>query len=116
LAPEDGFPGIQAQRDVVHDNVESVGEDVVGRRIAGQGVIVGDEIKAVVLSLEGKVLTHGAEIVAHMKLAGVSLLISETEKPPPFLSSSEDTGANDPYDNSIRGRECQGFGRERAHP
>jgi hypothetical protein len=34
-----------------------MGDNVVGRWIAGQGMIVGDEIKALVLSLEGKVLT-----------------------------------------------------------
>lgn len=55
-------------------------------------MIVGDEIKAIMLSLEGKVLTHSAEIVAYMKLSGrlyarkysqVSLLISEDGKTAP---------------------------------
>ncbi len=43
--------------------------DVGWRRVAGQGVVVGDEIKAVVLGLEFEVLTHCAEEIAYMQPA-----------------------------------------------
>jgi len=43
----------------------------IGRRgITGKGVIVGDEIKTIVLGLELEVLARCAEKVAYMKSAG----------------------------------------------
>jgi hypothetical protein len=44
--------------------------DIGWRWIAGKGVVVGDEIKAIVLALELEVLTHCAEKVAYMQPAG----------------------------------------------
>jgi len=42
----------------------------LGRRwIAGKRMVIGDKIKAIVLSLQLKVLTHGTEKVANMKFA-----------------------------------------------
>jgi hypothetical protein len=41
--------------------------DIGWRRIAGKGVVVGDEIKAIVLGLEFEVLPHRAEEVAYVK-------------------------------------------------
>jgi len=42
---------------------------LVGLRIAGQGVKVGDEIKAIVLGLKLQVLTYCAEVIADVKPA-----------------------------------------------
>jgi hypothetical protein len=43
----------------------------LGRRwVARKRMIIGDEIKAIVLSLQLQMLTHGTEKVAYMKLAG----------------------------------------------
>jgi hypothetical protein len=44
--------------------------DVRWRRITGKGVVVSDEIKAIVLALELKVLAHCAEEIAYMQSAG----------------------------------------------
>jgi hypothetical protein len=44
--------------------------DIGRRRVAGKGVVVGDEIKAIVLGLEIEMLPHRAEEVAYVKLAG----------------------------------------------
>jgi hypothetical protein len=38
--------------------------------VAGKGVVVSDEIKAIVLRLELEVLTHCAEEIAYMQSAG----------------------------------------------
>jgi hypothetical protein len=43
--------------------------DVCWRWVTGKGVVVGDEIKAVVLTLELEVLTHCAEEIAYMQPA-----------------------------------------------
>jgi len=40
------------------------------RRVTGKGVIIGDEIKTIVLGLELEVLARCAEKVAYMKPAG----------------------------------------------
>jgi hypothetical protein len=40
------------------------------RWIAGKGMVVRDEIEAIVLSLKLQVLAHGTEEVAYMKFAG----------------------------------------------
>jgi hypothetical protein len=40
------------------------------RRVAGKGVVVGDEIKTIVLSLELEVLAHCAEEIAYVKPPG----------------------------------------------
>jgi hypothetical protein len=59
------------------------------RRVTGKGVVVGDEVKAIVLSLELEMLTHCAEKVTYMKSAGwlyarknpqINLLISKIQK------------------------------------
>jgi hypothetical protein len=47
-----------------------VASDVIRLWIARKGVVVGNEIKAIMLRLELKVLTHGAEKVPYMKPAG----------------------------------------------
>jgi hypothetical protein len=79
------------------------------RRIAGKSMVVGDEVKAIVLSLKLQVLTHGTEKVAYMKFAGwlyarkypqVKLLTPKTEK----LKSRN---INDLAENNAIGRECQ---------
>jgi hypothetical protein len=44
--------------------------DVSRLWIAGKGVVVSDEIKAIVLCLELEVLAHCAEEVAYMQLTG----------------------------------------------
>jgi hypothetical protein len=44
--------------------------DIGRRRVAGKGVVVGDEIKAIVLGLEIEMLPHRAEEVAYVKPAG----------------------------------------------
>jgi hypothetical protein len=81
------------------------------RRIARKGMVVGDEVKAVVLSLKLQVLTHGTEKVAYMKFAGwlytrkypqVKLLMPKTEK----LKSRN---INDLAENNAIRRECQEF-------
>jgi hypothetical protein len=44
--------------------------NIIRRWIACKSVIVGNEIKTIMLSLELQVLTHGTEKVAYMKSAG----------------------------------------------
>jgi len=44
--------------------------DIGWRWVAGKGVVVGDEIKAIVLGLERQMLAHCAEEVAYVKPAG----------------------------------------------
>jgi len=39
------------------------------RRVAGKGVVIGDEIKAIVLGLELQMLTYCAKEIAYMKSA-----------------------------------------------
>jgi hypothetical protein len=89
-----------------------MGNNIVGRGVTGQGVIVGDEIKALVFGLEGKVLTHSAEIVADVQLAGwlyarkyshVNLLVSFKWK------KNQPENANNLQNNNLPGRECQEF-------
>ena len=70
MSPEDGFFGVEAQGNVIYCDIKNAPGDVGGVRITGEGVVVGDEIEAIVLGLERKVLTHCAEVVADMELAG----------------------------------------------
>ena len=44
--------------------------NIIRHRVARKSVVVGNEIKAIVLYLELQVLTHGTEKVAYMKPAG----------------------------------------------
>jgi hypothetical protein len=44
--------------------------DIGWGRIAGKGVVVGDEIKAIMLGLEFEMLPHRAEKVAYVKPTG----------------------------------------------
>jgi hypothetical protein len=69
LAPKDGFFGIKAQGDIIHCNIKRMLSDIGRRWVAGKGVIVGDEIKAIVFSLEFEVLAHCTEEVAYVKSA-----------------------------------------------
>ena len=43
---------------------------VFGGGVAGQGVVVGDEVEALVLGLQLEVLAHGAEVVADVQPSG----------------------------------------------
>jgi hypothetical protein len=47
-----------------------VAGNVIRRWIARKSVVVGNEIKTIVLCLELQVLTHGTEKVTYMKPAG----------------------------------------------
>ena len=70
MPPENGFFGIKAQSDIICCDVKSIPGNVGGRWVAGEGVVVGDEIKAVVVGLELQVLTHCAKEIAYVKSAG----------------------------------------------
>jgi hypothetical protein len=69
LSPENGFFGIETQSDIIHCNVKSMTGDLVRRGVARKGMIVGNEIKRIMLRLQLQVLTHGPEKVAYMKFA-----------------------------------------------
>jgi hypothetical protein len=69
LAPKDGFFYIKAQGDIIQRNAKSMLSNIGRRWVAGKRVIVGDEIKAIMLSLEFEVLAHCAEEVAYVKPA-----------------------------------------------
>ena len=43
---------------------------MVGVLDGGQGVVVGDEVEALALVLQGDVLLDGAEVIAQVQLAG----------------------------------------------
>jgi len=67
LPPEDGFLGVEAQGHVVHGHVEAALSEGVGRGVAGQGVVVSNEIEAFMLGLQLQVLVHRPEIVADVQ-------------------------------------------------
>jgi len=67
LTPEYGLFGVQAECEVVHCDVKAAPADLIGRGVAGQGVVVGDEVEALVLGLKRKVLAHSTEVVADMQ-------------------------------------------------
>ena len=47
----------------------------------GQGVVVGDEVEALALVLQGDVLLDGAEVVAQVQLAGRLHAAEESHRP-----------------------------------
>jgi len=67
LAPEDGFFGVEAQSNVIYCDIKNSPGDVGGVRIAGEGVVVGDEIETIVLGLKLKLAAHSTEEIANMK-------------------------------------------------
>jgi hypothetical protein len=70
LTPEDSFFRIQAQSNIVDRNVKNALRDIFRSRIACQGVIVGDEVEAIVLGLKLELTSHSSEKIAYMKPAG----------------------------------------------
>jgi hypothetical protein len=70
LPPEHGFLCVKSQRDVIRRKVKDVPGQVGRGGIAGKGVVVGDEVEAIVLGLKLKLLAHRPEEVAYMKPAG----------------------------------------------
>jgi len=70
LSPEDGFFDVEAQSDIIHCDIKSMAGNLGRRWVARKRMEVGNEIKAIVLGLQLKVLTHGTEKVANMKFAG----------------------------------------------
>jgi hypothetical protein len=70
LSPEHGFLCVKSQRYVIRRKVKDVLGQVGRGWIAGQGVVVGDEVEAVVFGLKLELLTHRPEEVAYMKPAG----------------------------------------------
>jgi len=70
LSPEDGFFGIEAQGDIIHRNIKRILSNISRRWVAGKGMVVGDEIKTIVLGLQLEMLAHCAEEIAYMKSAG----------------------------------------------
>jgi len=70
LTPENGLFRIKAEGHVVDGEVDNPPRNIRRGRIAGQGVIIGDKVKALMLSLKRKLLTHRPEKIAYMKPAG----------------------------------------------
>ncbi len=86
LAEEDGLVGIESEGEVIEGDIADVFaqrrgpvrrldfvaiETPAGRFIEGsQGVVIGDEVEARRIVLQGDVLADGAEVVAEVELAG----------------------------------------------
>ncbi len=69
LAEEDGAVGVESEGQVIQGDVQRVLPQCFRVVDGRQGVIVGDEIEALRLVLQGDVLANGAEVVAEVQLA-----------------------------------------------
>jgi hypothetical protein len=69
LPPENGFFGIKAQGNIIHRYIEGVFCNIRRSWVACERVVVGDEVKAVVFSLELEMLAHSTEEIAYVQSA-----------------------------------------------
>ena len=70
LTPENSFLRINATGQEIHRNLVRPRPQLLRLRTGGHGVVVGDEIVALVLLLGRHGLAHGAKVVAKVKGAG----------------------------------------------
>jgi hypothetical protein len=70
LSPENGFLGVEPQRDVVHRNIKRVLTNIGRLGVAGKRMIVSNEIEAGVVCLQLQVLARRTKEVAYMQAPG----------------------------------------------
>jgi hypothetical protein len=69
LTPKNGFFRIQPKSHIVNRNIKNPLGNIPGSRIARQGMVIGNEVEAIVLNLQLKLPPHSSEKIAYMKPA-----------------------------------------------